>query len=104
MQESSACTEVNNMPTVVKRDGTKEEFDINKVKRSIKKAVIDAGLTIKEKTDVIGEVSRAALETAKEKSEVTAEALREQILTHLDKAASEVSEAWRQFDTRYKNS
>lgn len=90
------------MPTVIKRDGNKELFDPGKVRRSIEKAAIDAGLELKRRKDIIEKVAKGAIRSAKEKGEITTGALREQILKQLDTVEQRVSDAWRRFDGKYK--
>ena len=88
---------------IKKKDGRKEAFDEKKLRRSIQKAVIDAGATVEEKKEVIEKVVKETIETIGEKGEVSTQALRDTVLGALDKVDSAISAAWRSFDKKYKN-
>ncbi|HEY0196703.1 MAG TPA: ATP cone domain-containing protein, partial [Methanobacterium sp.] len=44
------------MTKVIKKKGSIESFNPDKIKGSLQKAAIDAGYTVKEKEDIINEV------------------------------------------------
>jgi transcriptional regulator NrdR family protein len=90
------------MTEVIKTSGKKEKFDIEKLRRSIKKAFIDAGLSVMENKQRIESVVKSVLEKTKEKAQVTSSGIRKVILESLDRTKITVSDAWRRFDRRYK--
>lgn len=90
------------MTTVIKRDGSKEPFDPDKVRRAVEKAAVDAGLALQRRKEVIEKVTEKTIRAVRKKGEIATSALREQILEHLDAVERRVSDAWRRFDQRYK--
>ena len=90
------------MTEVKKKSGAKEQFDAEKIRRSIQKAVIDAGSTVEKKAEVIEEASEAAIKKAMEQGEVTTVMLRDKTLEKLDEFDASAAEAWRKFDMKYK--
>jgi transcriptional regulator NrdR family protein len=90
------------MTEVIKRDGGKETFNPDKLINSIRKAVIDAGMGVEQKKEMIEQVSRMAINVVEEKGRVSTRVLRDKILSKLDEADSAVADAWRRFDHKYK--
>lgn len=91
------------MANVKKRKGEEEAFDMDKVRRSIKKAATDAGLTDERIAEVTEQTSEKVADL-KEQADVTTEQLRASILSSLDDVESKAADAWRQFDEKYKPS
>jgi len=82
---------------VIKKDGTKEPFDAEKIKSSIKAAVLGTDLSEERKNEVIEQVSRAAIQLASEKEEIPTAEIKEKILSELDALEPSVSESWRKY-------
>jgi len=91
------------MTDVIKSSGGKEPFNAEKVRASIKKAVIDAGKSVLEKKELIEKVSSEVVQAVNKKAEVSSKEIKEAILSRLDKLDSAVSSAWRRFDKKYKS-
>ena len=91
------------MTDVIKSSGGKEPFNAEKVRASIKKAVIDAGKSVLEKKEFIEKVSSEVVQAVNKKAEVSSKEIKEAILSRLDKLDSAVSSAWRRFDKKYKS-
>ncbi|RLG18526.1 transcriptional regulator [Candidatus Micrarchaeota archaeon] len=87
---------------VKKRSGKTEPFDEAKLRKSIKKAIVDAGAAVEEKGELVENVLKETVEAVKQKGEVSTGFLRETVLGALDKADATVSSAWRAFDKKYK--
>jgi transcriptional regulator NrdR family protein len=87
---------------VIKRSGKKEMFNPDKMINSIKKAVIDAGMLVEEKKEMIQQVAQKVVKQVEEKGEIATHALRDNILSSLDEADPTVAQAWRRFDQKYK--
>ncbi|MFH1462438.1 MAG: ATP cone domain-containing protein [bacterium] len=83
---------------VIKKDGTKEPFDAEKVKNSIRGAAQRTELSEERKNEVAEQVAAAVLQTAEEKEEIATSELREKILSELDNIEPAVSEAWRKHE------
>jgi transcriptional regulator NrdR family protein len=88
---------------IIKRRGYKEPFKPKKIRRSIKKAVIDAGYTLEEKDELIDEISDIIMEKVKKKSEIDTDTIRDSILNQLDKFEPDIYKSWIKFDKKYKS-
>lgn len=84
---------------VIKKDGSKEPFDKEKLKRSIIVNAQDAGLSEKRIKEVAGKVLNAATRYVKEsKQELATAEIKKKILGEFDVIEPSVSVAWRKFD------
>lgn len=87
---------------VVKKDGTKEPFNPEKIRKAIGAAAEQAGLSEEKKNEVVEQVATAAIQVAEEKEEIATSELREKILSDLDRIEPSVSAAWRKYDQEQK--
>jgi transcriptional repressor NrdR len=78
-------------------------FDENKLRNSIKKAAIDAGVNIEKNKDKFENIVISSIVTLKDNSAIMTRDIRENILTGLDKVESRVADSWRKFDDKYKS-
>ncbi len=83
---------------VIKKDGTKEPFDAEKIKKSITAAASGVGLSEEQVNKVVEQVFGAATKLADEKEEIATAEIKEKILGELDVLEPSVSEAWRKHD------
>jgi transcriptional regulator NrdR family protein len=83
---------------VIKKDGTKEPFDTEKIRRSITAAAQTTNLSEERMKEVVDQVSGAAMQLAEGKEEIATSELREKILSELDITEPSVSEAWRRYE------
>jgi len=88
---------------VVKRDGTREPFDAEKIKKAVEAAAGRAGLAPERVAEVVAQVSDAVLKFAAEKEEVTSSEVREKVLSELDGTEPAVAESWRKYDQERGN-
>jgi transcriptional regulator NrdR family protein len=58
------------MVNVVKRGGKKQKFSAEKLRNSLRKAVIDAGFSVADKKKLIDKVSKETISWAKEEGDV----------------------------------
>jgi len=86
--------------TVIKRDGSREDFKPEKIRGSIRKAAKAAGLPEDRIEEVVEQVSGSVIEELKEREEVATTEIRGKVLTHLDTLVPAVSEAWRKYDEK----
>ncbi len=82
---------------VIKRDGTREPFDAEKIKRAIAGAAQRTNLPEERKNEVVEQVLSAALQLAREKEEIKTSEIKEKILSELDAIEPSVSEVWRKY-------
>lgn len=83
---------------VIKKDGSKEPFDIGKIKKAIELAAKQTDLPEDRVNELVEQVSKAALQVAEGKEEIATAELREKILSELDNLEPSVSEGWRKYD------
>ncbi len=91
------------LTNVIKRKGTIEPFDPDKIRGSLQKAAIDAGYSVKEKEDIINEVFININEKLDEEGDLKSETIRACLLTELDKCEPYMAKSWRRFDDKYKS-
>jgi transcriptional regulator NrdR family protein len=87
---------------VQKRKGYQEEFQVEKLRRSIENAARDAGLPEDKVFQVVEEISSFVLENIKDLEFVDTQSLRTLILNKLDEIYPEVANAWRKYDKEVK--
>lgn len=87
---------------VIKKDGNKEAFDVEKVKRAIRLSGQQAGLDEVKQNEVAEKIAAKIVEIFKDKEEVAAIEIRDKILGELDIYAPSVSAAWRDYES-HKN-
>ena len=90
------------MVNVIKRNGRKEKFSAEKIRNSVRKAVIDAGFKVEAKKKLIDNVSKETIDWAKE-GDVKTKEIKECILYQLSKESPAVAKSWKKFDKRYKS-
>lgn len=83
---------------VIKKDGTKEPFDAEKIRKSIAAAAQRTELSEERKNEVVEQVLSAVIQVAAEKEEITTAELKERILSQLDTIEPSVSESWRKYE------
>ena len=87
---------------VIKKDGTREPFDPEKIKTSIKAAVEETNLSEERKNEVVEQVASVAIKMAEEREEIATSEIKEKILSELDRIEPSVSAAWRRYDQEKK--
>lgn len=87
---------------VIKKDGTKEPFDAEKLRRSIAVAVQQANLSEERKNEIVEQVAAAAIQLAATKEQIPTSELKAKILSDLDQIEPSVSAAWRKYDQEKK--
>ena len=83
---------------VIKKDGTKEPFDAEKIKKAITTAATQANLSSEEITKIVGQVLPTVVQSIAGKEEVASTEIKEKILKELDTLAPSVSGAWRKYE------
>ncbi len=87
---------------VVKRNGAKEPFDVEKLRGSIRVNAQEAILSESEDriNNLVDLISSVILRDLERKKEVTTAELKEKILSELDTIDPTVAEAWRKYDRK----
>lgn len=83
---------------IIKKDGTKEPFNVEKIKSAVVAAGTQAGLQAEEAAKIAEEVAVTVTNSVSNINEVLGAELRARILSQLDAIAPSVSEAWRKYD------
>lgn len=87
---------------VIKRTGEKQDFSEYKIKQSIMNAAKDAGLSEDKMKELTNRVSVKIMEMLKDKEEVTAQFIRDKILSELDETEKSAADAWRRYEASKK--
>jgi len=87
---------------VQKRKGYQEEFQVEKLRRSIENAAKEAGFSEDKVFQVVEEISSYVLENVKDLESVDTQSIRSMILNKLDETYPEVANAWRKYDKEVK--
>ena len=87
---------------VIKKDGTKEPFNPEKIKRSIMAAAQETDLSEERRKEVADQVSSTVLQMTGEREEIEGSEIKSKILQELDSVEPSVSQAWRNYDEKNK--
>ena len=87
---------------VIKKDGTKEPFDAEKIKNSILGAAQRTDLSEERKNEVAEEVAATVIQMAEGKDEIATSEIKEKILSELDSVEPAISEAWKKYEQEKK--
>lgn len=85
---------------VLKKGGTKEAFDVNKMKKSIISAVQQTDVPQSKKNEIVETVTEKVLQFLEGKEEVFTAEIEARILLELEKLAPSAAQFWR--DYRYQ--
>lgn len=86
---------------VIKKDGHKELFDFEKLKKSIAAAAQDAGLSSERVSELVTEVSASVFQLISRYEEVQSTEIREKVLEELNKVEPSVTEAWEKYEKSF---
>ena len=82
---------------IIKRDGKKEPFYIEKIKKGIVEAALKTDMQEKEAGVLAGKISTAISESIKNANEVLAAELNARVFSALDAMAPDVAKAWKKY-------
>ena len=86
------------MTEVVKKDGTKEPFDPEKIKKSIAGAAQQADIPEERKEEVVYEVAGTVIPLLEGKEEIDTSDIKQAILSELDRVEPAVASSWRKYE------
>ena len=84
---------------VIKRDGSKQPFDAEKIKRAIEGAAKEAGLPDDKASQVAAEVLSVVAAQANAQEEIATSEIKSMILNELDRVEPSVSAAWKAYES-----
>ena len=90
-----------NMTDVIKRNGKKEPFKPQKLRKSIENAVTDAGFTVTKQMKAIEHASQDAEKLAMGRNEISSKDLRNEIVNDLESDSPKVAQAWRNYEKQH---
>ncbi len=83
---------------VIKRDGTKEPFNGEKIRKALEVNVAEAGLSESRTKEVVEQVLGVVLELANGREEIATDELAEAVVAELDKIEPKAGESWRKYE------
>ena len=83
---------------VIKKDGSKEPFDADKVKHGVNMAATQAGLATEEAESLADKVEGSVEESIAGVDEIQGAEIKAKVLSILDETAPKVAEAWRSYE------
>jgi len=87
---------------VIKKDGTKEPFNPEKIKNAIRATAVRTELSEERQNELVEKVTATVIQMAEGKEEIATSELREKILSELDSVEPSVSAAWRKYEQEKK--
>ncbi len=83
---------------IIKKDGSKQPFDAQKIKSAISAAAAQAGVTAEEGAKIAEEITNTITKSIANLHEVLGAEIRARIISQLDAIAPAVAEAWRKYE------
>jgi len=87
---------------VVKKDGSKQDFDPGKIRNALSMAAKEAGISEEKKNEVVEQVISAVTGIVEGKEEISTGEIKTKVLMELDNIEPSVSDAWRKYDREKK--
>lgn len=86
------------MTEVIKKSGTKEPFNPDKIRRSIAGAAQQADIPEERKEEVVFQVAGTVIPMLEVKDEIDTKDIKQVILSELDRIEPAVASAWRKYE------
>jgi len=86
------------MTDVIKRNGKKEPFRPQKLRKSIENAVTDAGFTVTDQMRTIEHATQDAENLARNRNEISTREIRNEVINDLESDAPEVARSWKNYE------
>jgi transcriptional repressor NrdR len=91
------------MTYILKRiTGDREAFEAEKIRRSVRKAYIDAGKCLGECEGEILQIAEEVISIAKKEEAIETKRIRDLIVQRLEKIQPEAAKSWKRFEEKYK--
>jgi transcriptional regulator NrdR family protein len=85
------------MIKVIKKGGKREEFNLNKIKKSLISAIEGADLTQEKKNELVEKITKKIFDFVKERKEVFTAEIEAKILLELDENCPQAAKLWREY-------
>jgi transcriptional regulator NrdR family protein len=89
--------------SIVKRNGNIEDFNVEKLKKSIENAAIDANYEESKIKEIVESITNYVLESIKDLERIDSQSLEDLILNKLDQEYPLISKTWRDYNKQVKN-
>jgi len=86
------------MIEVIKKDGTKEPFNSEKIRKSIAGAAQQADIPEERKEEVVFQVAGTVIPMLEGREEIDTSDIKQAILSELDRVEPAVASAWRKYE------
>jgi transcriptional regulator NrdR family protein len=90
------------MIKVIKKGGKREEFNLDKIKKSLISAFEKTNLSQKEKSELVEKITNKVLDFANEKKEVFTTEIEAKILLELEENCPQAARFWREYRLKKK--
>ena len=90
------------MITVIKKGGEREEFNLNKIKKSLISVIEETDLSQKEKNELVERITKEVLDFVKTKKEIFSAEIEAKILLELNKNYTQAVKLWREYRLKKK--
>ena len=90
------------MIKVIKKGGKREEFNLNKIKKSLISAIERTDLSQERKNELVEKITRKVLEFAKERNLVFTAEIEAKILLELEENCPQAVKFWREYRAQKK--
>jgi len=90
------------MIKVIKRGGQKEEFNLEKIKKSLISVLEKVDISQEKKNEIVDKITKEVLDFVKEKKEVFTSEIEAKIILGLDKICSSAVTLWREHRLKKK--
>jgi transcriptional regulator NrdR family protein len=88
------------MRRVIKKGGEREEFNLNKIKKSLILAIERTELPQEKKNELVDKITKRVLEFVKRKKEVFTAEIEAKIILELEENCPEAVKLWREYRTQ----
>jgi transcriptional regulator NrdR family protein len=88
------------MIKVIKKGGEREEFNLNKIKKSLILAIERTDLSQEKKNELVEKITKKIFEFAKERKEIFTAEIEAKILLELDENCPQAAKLWREYRTK----
>ena len=85
------------MIKVIKKGGKREEFNLNKVKKSLISAIERTELPQEKKNELVEKITKKVLNFAKERKEIFTAEIEAKILLELEENCPQAAKLWREY-------
>jgi len=89
------------MTDVVKRNGKKESFKPQKLRKSIENAITDAGYTVTDQMGTIEQATQDVENMAMNRNEISSRDIRNEVVNDLESNAPKAAHSWRNYERQH---